>query len=179
MKLYEEIMAVFPEIDLQPEANLFSNQKNIYDYILSAAYYKGLAGYCKLKSPKRILEIGTCTGASAVCMAKYSSNILTLDVVDANINFAALATKNILFQKVTPQEVLEFNFSDFDFIFVDIDHTGDTEKLLHQLFKAQYHGIVFWDDVQMNPAMKSFWDTVDCPKIVTNWHFTGFGLVEY
>lgn len=179
-ELYNEIVSVMSEIDLQEEADLFKDQNNIYNYILSAPYYKALAAYCKLKSPQKILEIGTCSAASAACLSKYSSNILTLDVDLSNVkNFEIIEKRGVAFKKIVSEDLLEMNFSDYDFIFIDIDHTGSTEILLHNLLKLSYTGYVFWDDVQMNLGMKSFWDNVDCPKMVTDWHFTGFGIVQY
>lgn len=179
-ELYNQIVSIFPKINLQEEADLFKHQKNIHDYILSAPYYKALAGFCKLYSPKNVLEIGTCSGASAACLAKFGSKVLTLDVDFSNVkNLETLQNKGIVFRKVLPEEPLEINFSDFDFVFIDIDHTGSTEILLHNRLKSKYNGFVFWDDVQMNLGMKAFWDSVDVPKMVTDWHFTGYGIVKY
>ncbi len=179
-EFYNEIVSIMQEINLQEEADLFKDVDNIYNYILSAPYYKALAAYCKLKSPKKILEIGTCSGASAVCLSKYCSNVLTLDVDLSNVkNFEIIEKRGVVLNKIVPEDLLKINFSDYDFIFIDIDHTGSTEILLHNLLKLNYNGYVFWDDVQMNLGMKSFWDNVDRPKMVTDWHFTGFGIVQY
>ena len=168
-----------PEIDLQQEADLFVCQPNIYDYVLRTQYYKALAAYCRLKNPASVLEIGTCSGISAVCIGQHASKVFTCDVDDSHCNFDALESRFIAFQKVPPEYIYQINFSDYDFIFIDIDHTGEKEFILHKLLKAMYNGIVFWDDVSLNEGMSVFWDSVDCPKILTEWHFSGFGMVEY
>ena len=177
--LYRQIESLIPEIDVQQEADLFVKTENIYDYVLKTPYYKALAAYCKLKKPASVLEIGTCTGISAVCIGKHAAKVLTVDVSDDKCNFDALESRFIAFQKVEPEYIYGIEFSHYDFIFIDIDHTGEKETVLHNLLKTSYTGVVFWDDVMLNEGMKSFWNSVDCPKIVTDWHFSGFGMVEY
>jgi predicted O-methyltransferase YrrM len=177
--LYQQIESIIPEIDIQQEADLFVETKNIYDYVLKTPYYKALAAYCKSKNPSSVLEIGTCTGISAVCIGKYASKVLTIDVSDDNCNFDALKSRSIVFKKIEPEYIYEINFSHYDFIFIDIDHTGEKEIILHNLLKKNYTGVVFWDDVMLNEGMKKFWNSIDCPKITTNWHSSGFGMVEY
>jgi len=54
-ELYNQISSKMDEIDLQEEADLFIGHYNIRSYITSARYYKALAAYCMLKSPKNVL----------------------------------------------------------------------------------------------------------------------------
>jgi hypothetical protein len=68
----------------------------------------------------------------------------------------------------------------YDMIFVDIDHMGEEEQRIHELFLEKYHGLVFYDDIKLNEHMQTFWDGIEQEKHECAWHETsGFGLVRY
>jgi predicted O-methyltransferase YrrM len=178
-KLVAEINNLLGEIDFAEELAKYKLPDNIRHCFLSDPYYKALAAYCRLRGPKRVLEIGTCSGASAVALAKYAESVLTVDVdlstlVDPNINGG-----RIEICEIGPLDCLNLDFANFDFIFVDIDHTGQMERKIHEKLQKEYLGIVFWDDVILNQGMSDFWDSIREEKVITPWHFSGFGVVNY
>lgn len=178
--LVSEIERIMPTIDFEAELQRFQWSPNIEWDLRNVPYYRALAAYCKLFSPPVVLEIGTCSGASAVAMAKHAGAVFTMDTDLSKVCDPKIFSENIQGMEVGPQDCLAYNYGNYDLIYVDIDHLGLMERLIHQrLATGLYKGYVFWDDVQMNDAMKAFWDSIEHDKILTDWHFTSFGIVEY
>ena len=82
----------------------------------------------KERKPRRILEIGTCVGFSAILMARYTSDdtkIVTVEnyeprIAEAAANFEKFGYKNkITLMPMDAKEALEKIEGKFDFIFLD------------------------------------------------------------
>ena len=79
-----------------------------------------------------------------------------------------------------PDAIRTIDFSPYDMIFLDIDHSGVEEQKLHSKFIAEYKGLVFYDDIILNQAMVDFWGSIEQDKQSCAWHGnSGFGLVRY
>ncbi len=178
MKLVEQEIA---QISLDEEIERYDWPYQIKRWLWRDKYYRGLAAYCKALLPKRVLEIGTCTGASAVCLAKFCEHVVTSDVTDWSVADKAIFGERITFRKCEqPTDALELDFATFDLVFVDIDHSGLMERLIHlRLVEDGYAGDVFYDDIEVNVEMKRFWDRIKEPKLSLDWHVSGFGIVRY
>ena len=149
------------------------------DYMLQTPYFRCLSAYCKLHNVQHVLEIGTCTGASAVAMAHHAAKVSTFDVTSDDID-ESLTHKNIDFYPLLkPTDCLDINLDSYDLIFIDIDHKGDMERKLDHKLSEEYKGIAFYDDIFFSPEMTAFWDAIKKPKLGLPWHFTGFGIVNY
>lgn len=143
-------------------------------------YYRALYWYCQLVKPRHVLELGTLHGCSAAVMSEHSGQITTYDLDTGPAIASGLPIRNInLVGLPSPEFCLTLPLDGYDLIFVDIDHSGQTELKLHEKFVSQYQGIVFWDDVALNPGMLNFWNTIQQPKYLSWWHYTGFGIVQY
>lgn len=177
-EIVDKLNLIYPTIDLTPELGKYNFSKNVIEAVLTEPYYVVLAAYIKAFNINKVLELGTCSGASAVAMAKYAKEVHTYDIVDSledkNIN-----TGNIIFNIIKPEECLDINFQNYDFIFVDIAHDGYYETKLHQKFCEVYNKIVFYDDVLLNYPMAKFWDSIEQKKIWTLHHYSGLGMVSY
>lgn len=149
-------------------------------YMLQTPYFRCLSAYCKLHNVQHVLEIGTCTGASAVAMAHNAVKVSTFDVTSDDID-ESLTHKNIDFYPLLkPTDCLDINLDSYDLIFIDIDHKGDMELQLHNKLAEEYEGIAFYDDIFFSLGMTNFWnDGIKKPKLRLPWHFTGFGIVRY
>lgn len=148
-------------------------------YMLRTPYFACLAAYCKLHNVEHVLEIGTCTGASAVAMAMHANKVTTFDVTDEDID-ESLTHKNIDFKLLgQPSDCLDIDLDPYDLIFIDIDHRGDMELKLHTKLAEEYSGIAFYDDVFLGPEMINFWNAIQQPKLGLPWHYTGFGITRY
>lgn len=169
------------EVSFDDELSRYDWSYRIKRWLWHEKYYKGLAAYCKRFSPQFVLEFGTCTGASAVCLAKYSGHVVTSDVTDRSVADKAIFSERITFKKFDEaSDALECDCSLFDLVFVDIDHSGLMERLIHnKLLSDGYVGDVFYDDIFINAEMMRFWDAVSEPKLSLDWHTSGFGVVRY
>ena len=170
--------AIIPSIDFTPELTKYNWPPNIRDAFTKTKYYKGLAAYCQLFKPKKVLELGTCSGASAVALSKYDGHVDTYDIhnklVDIRINNNSISI-NLLEQ---PADILSITYTPYDLIFVDLDHQGWLEEEIHKKLLLEYNGIEFYDDVQKND-MVNFWWNINNDKMILNWNVFGFGIVRY
>ena len=152
---------------------------NVVDRYLKDKYYRCLSSFCNVFKINRVLEYGTCSGLSALCLSQYTKHVDTFDISeeiqDVNLlkhfNFNKLDRANDILN--TPRIL------DYEVIFVDIDHLGETELLLHQRFSQEFKGIVFYDDINLNTSMRDFWEQIIQEKVELDWHFSGFGAVLY
>ncbi|WP_027399674.1 O-methyltransferase [Anaerovorax odorimutans] len=113
-----------------------------------------ILNYIRLKKPKRILEVGTAIGYSALCFA----------TVDSNVQVTTLEIKEDMY-KSAKENIKKFNFEDrIDVIF------GDAKMSLTELFsdyekgKIQPYDMVFIDAAK--GQYKVFWD--ECIKMLNN-----------
>lgn len=110
-------------------------QKVLQPIMLSGPYQgRVLSMISKLKQPKRVLEIGTFTGYSALCIAEgipEGGELITIDVneeLEEMVGryfdrFRESVERNITFQqKIGPAlEVIPELSGDFDLVFIDAD----------------------------------------------------------
>lgn len=169
------------EIDISPWTTSF--EEPLRRFVLHHNYYWGLAAYVDLFKPKRVLEFGTCTGASAVVMARAGAVVDTWDLSDEFRHQAGDFPENVNCNIAeTPEAIRDvIDSSLYDIIFVDIDHMGEEEQRIHEwLLEKRYRGLVFYDDIKLNEQMKTFWDGIEQEKHECEWHgASGFGLVRY
>lgn len=105
--------------------------RSVYPKMLSGALQGRLLSFVsKLVAPKRILEIGTFTGYSALCLAEGLQDDGELITVDSNPEIESIA--RLFFEKSTYSSQIKFILSDaadylagndmiFDLIFLDAD----------------------------------------------------------
>lgn len=147
-------------------------------------YYKALTIFSDkfLKNAYRVLDVGTYRGGS-VAAFKASNNKLDIESIDvdlSNINNIDALSKDCNIHTVDDMYVYNIDYSKYDFIFVDVNHDGIQEELIHErIFNSGYKGLVFYDDIKLNPPMVEFWNSIGNNKIETNWHHSGYGVVEY
>lgn len=190
-KIAEEIEREFPDTDFFMSCYEYDIDQETMRFLLSAKndglYYRALAIFQRLylTSPNKsfnILDLGTYRGGSLVALSltKGINTILSVDIDLSNIqNLKSLESIGEI-RRVSEDFIATEDYSKYDFIFVDIDHNGDNEKVIHgRLLESNYKGIVFYDDVSLNEEMKKFWDSIEQEKLITDWHFSGFGLVKY
>jgi hypothetical protein len=171
--------------DMSPVAAMFKSCPEI-SYLYSPAgveHYRLLRWIGEKYSDKMIFDIGTYMGLSAGCLNYSGENkVYTFD-----INFGAV--------KLNQDEEMEYIKLDSeentpslaalveaDIIFVDTWHNGIMErKIYDQLVAADWKGILTYDDIYYNDAMKEFWASLPEPKIDATYlgHATGTGIIEF
>lgn len=182
------------EIDFG-QLSLRNSQAKTYANLWPGEHYRLLAGFVQAIEPKIVLEIGTSTGLSALCLKhclRADGKIVTFDIVPWDSYLATLLKKEDFDSRLTQHiddlsdmSVLEKYHSliaEAEFIFIDVSHDGDLEeKILSNLQKVKFKRKVFalFDDIRVWTMLK-FWRNIGLPKLdLTSFgHWSGTGIIE-
>ena len=125
-----------------------------------------------------IYELGTWIGAGTICLAYNKTN----KVVSYDIEYRV---------DLERQPNMEFRIGDYKsdpellkspFIFIDVSHDGKLEREIYKyLCDNNYKGLTVWDDIHLNPEMRSFWNDVTHEKrdITRYGHYSGTGIIFF
>jgi len=106
--------------------------------------------------PRRILEIGTFTGYSALCLAKGLSEDGLLHTIELREKDALTAKgffdKSVFADKIklhigNAREIIETLDETFDLVFIDADKTGYIEYFTLVFPKLRKNGFIFADNI--------------------------------
>ncbi len=136
--------------DLENELIDYANINNVP--IIKKEGLAFLLQIIKIKKPKRILEIGTAIGFSAIMMANNSDAII--DTLEKNSEMADLANKNILKANLDKRInvhnidalLFETEFK-YDLIFIDAAKTKYIEYFTKFEEKLNQNGIIICDNL--------------------------------
>jgi caffeoyl-CoA O-methyltransferase len=146
-----------PEDDLLKEVNDFT-LKNHPEYQMLSGHLQGklLEMISCMIKPRRILEIGTFTGYSALCLAKGLTgdgqlHTIELRETDAGraktfFNKSVYADKIILHTGSALDIIPQLN-EDWDLVFIDADKTGYIEYFNLVLPKLRQNGFILADNI--------------------------------
>ena len=145
------------EPELLQQLNRETNQKVLQPRMLSG-HYQGrlLSMISKLVRPKHILEIGTYTGYSALCMAEGMAPEGILDTIDVNEElydlqkryFEASPWKDQIKQHLgDATEIIPSLKGDFDLVFIDADKPNYPKYFQLIMEKLRPGGIIISDNV--------------------------------
>ena len=146
-----------PEDDLLKEAADFTRANHPEHQMLSGHLQgKFLEMASCMIRPKRILEIGTFTGYSALCLAKGLENDGMLHTIELREKDAGIAKsffdKSVYANKITvhignAKEIINSLNETFDLVFIDADKTGYKEYFNLVLPKVRKNGFIFADNI--------------------------------
>ena len=170
---------------------------NDFTRIWPGEHYRLLAALVKLLQPKRVVEVGTFRGLSALALKRFlpaDGSIVTFDVVPWNSwSDTCLRPEDFeddrLRQKggdLSDPAVFELHrglIQETELLFVDGPKDGIFErKLLQQLETVDFHKplLVVMDDIRFW-NMLAIWQEIARPKLdLTSFgHWSGTGLVEW
>ena len=152
----------------------------------SNQYYNLLYSVAKEFQPNLVVELGTCTGGSTSHLAAGTAGkVLSIDIeIRPDAKERLLAFDNVvLMQGDTRSNVLVAEVSKsgpIDLLFIDTLHTAEQVTAELALFGPLVRpgGLIFFDDIRMNPGMSAWWDILDEDKLeLPEMHWTGFGVV--
>jgi len=140
---------------------------------------KFLKMICQMHQPKRVLEIGTFTGYSAICMAQGISNDAKIHTIDINDEIEGFTRKFI--DKSGESNKIEFHIGEalkiipeidenFDLVFIDADKRQYIDYYEAILPKLNKGGFILADDV--------LWDGKVIENIDKNDKQT-IGIIEF
>ncbi len=151
----EEHMSEVPAILMELEKETW--QKVINPRMCSGGYQgRVLSTISKMIGPQNILELGTYTGYSAICLSEGLQKGGKLTSLDVNDEL------NWIHQKyLTPypievrygdahEQIQNMDLSDIDLVFVDSDKSGYMEYCLVLESKLKFGTWVLWDNVLWN-----------------------------
>ncbi|MBT8267012.1 MAG: O-methyltransferase [Bacteroidia bacterium] len=145
------------EPELLKQLNRETYQKVLIPRMLSG-HYQGrfLSMISKLVQPKTILEIGTYTGYSALCMAEGMTSDGSLHTIDINEELYDFQRKyfdrseygNQIFQYVgNAQEIIADLDMSFDLVFIDADKENYSNYFHLVIDKLNSGGVILSDNV--------------------------------
>ena len=145
------------ESDLLKELSRETKLKTLNSRMLSGSYQgRILSMISKLTKPKYILEIGTYTGYSSLCLAEGMKNDGELHTIDENEELYDFQRKYFnkssygdkIFQHLgNALELIESINKKFDLIFLDADKENYTKYLELLVNKLNTNGILVTDNV--------------------------------
>ena len=171
--------------------------KPYFPNVWPGEHYKLLAGLVRTLKPRQIIEIGTGTGMSALCMKKYlpdGSRIFTFDIIsykenknskliDSDFDDKKLVAYVDDLTKMKAIECHRTELEDADIIFID----AAKNVVMERIFLENFHSLRFrkapllvFDDIRLWNMLK-IWREIDYPKLdLTSFgHWTGTGLVQW
>ncbi len=132
-------------------------QKVLNPRMLSGALQgRILSMISKLIQPKNVLEIGTYTGYSAICIAEGISNNSTIDTIDKNEELQEIQNKYFLKSgcqhKITQHignamEIIPLIDKKFDLVFIDADKSNYSNYFHLVIDKMNSGGVILSDNV--------------------------------
>jgi len=179
------------------EIALRNEQAKVYGNLWPGEHYKLLAGLVLAIAPTTVIEIGTSTGFSALCLKRFlpeGGKLITFDIVpwkqypDTLFMEADFEDQKIV-QYVDDlgeeSVILKYakDLEDASLIFIDASHDGHLEeRLILNLEKIAFKKKVFilFDDIRVWTMLK-MWREISYPKVdLTSFgHWSGTGLVEF
>ena len=132
-------------------------QKVVNPRMLSGAFQgRVLSMISKLIQPKNILEIGTYTGYSAICIAEGSPQNASIDTIDINEELTDLQNKYFeksgFRTKITQHvglalEIIPTIHKKFDLVFIDADKSNYSNYFHLIIDKMNKGGVILSDNV--------------------------------
>jgi predicted O-methyltransferase YrrM len=163
MSFLPEIIDTYISNHTQKEPKLLQNlnketwQKVLNPRMLSGAYQGRLLSlFSKLTQPNTVLEIGTYTGYSALCLAEglvTNGKLITIDKNEELEDFAKKYFKKSIYKKQIQQiignaaEVIPTLNHKFDLVFIDADKSNYATYFDLVITKMNKGGIIISDNV--------------------------------
>lgn len=146
-----------PEDDLLKEIASFTEQNHPEHHMLSGHLQgKLLEMISRMIQPKRILEIGTFTGYSALCLAKGLSGDGRLHTVELREKDAATAkgffsrssfAEQIILHTGNALDIVPFLNEAWDLVFIDADKVSYIEYFKNVLPQVRQNGFILADNI--------------------------------
>ena len=146
-----------PEDDLLKEIAAFTEQNHPEHHMLSGHLQgKLLEMISRMIQPKRILEIGTFTGYSALCLAKGLSGDGRLHTVELREKDAATAkgflsrssfSEQIILHTGNALDIVPFLNETWDLVFIDADKVSYIEYFKNVLPQVRQNGFILADNI--------------------------------
>jgi predicted O-methyltransferase YrrM len=155
-------------------------------------HYRLLAAMTRRLAAKRVIEVGTATGMSALALRSAGARVTTYDVVPWS-EFGTTLLRPSDFDDGIEQRIGDLSRPEYfgtqendlrgaDFIFVDGPKNGVFERAFTDLLLPALEGtntIVVFDDIRLM-SMVALWRELPVPKLdaTSLGHWSGTGLIH-
>jgi caffeoyl-CoA O-methyltransferase len=146
-----------PEDELLHEINLYTEQHHSEHHMLSGHLQgKLLEMISRMIQPRRILEIGTFTGYSALCLAKGLTADGQLHTIELRETDAAIAkgffnrssfAGQIILHAGNALDIVPFLNETWDLVFIDADKVSYIEYFKNVLPQVRQNGFILADNI--------------------------------
>lgn len=146
-----------PEEELLAEVNHYTNQFHLHAHMLSGHVQgKFLTMLSCLIRPRRILEIGTFTGYSALCLAagmQSDGELHTIEIRDEDANIAqdyfskSLHNNKIFLHRGDAHKIISGLNKEWDMVFIDADKVSYIDYYELTLPAVKKNGLLIADNV--------------------------------
>jgi hypothetical protein len=144
-------------------------------------HYRLIAYLSTLFNDAVIFDIGTNLGYSAIALSYNPSNhVISYDIHDCREIGDAASLTNIEFN--VGNVLKDDRLVKADLIMLDTNHDGGFENEAYRYFqRIGFKGLLFLDDIHLNPPMEAFWAQITEPKedITDLGHWSGSGIVDF
>jgi caffeoyl-CoA O-methyltransferase len=170
LNLYSELHTS-PEPAVLKELNRETNVKVLMPRMLSGHLQgRALSMLSHMIQPSRILEIGTYTGYSAICLAEGLREDGMLHTIDINEELAEMVSKYILMARMTDRittytgnalEIIPQLDISFDLVFIDADKINYSAYYDLVLPRLRKGGYIIADNVLWSGKVTGEYDSLD------------------
>ncbi len=149
-------------------------------------YYRFFYELTKTWAPFKLVEVGTYHGGGAGHFAHLNRQglVVTIDFDPTSaLHVRACPLDNVvtITSSSLDAAVLAETYGPFDGCFIDAEHDLASMYQEYALYRKLVRdgGLMFFDDVNLNPGMQKAWSLVRDPKTtLPGLHFSGFGVAR-
>jgi predicted O-methyltransferase YrrM len=184
------LKAPLPEYDPRLSIVMNIDQYEVYSKNEGHTYYVFLNKLVRELAPKKVLELGTSIGRSALfmmCALPPDSTLTTVDIGSYRrmdlLPFDSDPRLNIVFGNDLEESTIKQVGSGFDLLYIDSEHSYEQVSKEWEIYqhKITNDAIVVMDDIHFNEGMDKFWDSISYEKmdLGNSLHFSGYGAFQF
>lgn len=166
------------------DLSFFDDEVRNFPYLKDKTeHYRLLVYLSKNINDSIMIDAGTSFGHSCKAMAQNKENkIITYDIHSKDFGFFK-TYGNIEFKQLDINQESPEIIKSAKIILLDIDpHDGEQEKrFTDYLVNIGYQGYVICDDIFLNLAMKTWWESINVEKydVTEIGHSSGTGIINF
>lgn len=128
-------------------------------------------------------EIGVYMGLGTACLASSLKNVVTGWDVDLQFLNWRSTPVNVHLSFSINEEWYSKSISKSNLVLIDAWHNGYLEQdIFNYMIEEDFKGILIYDDIYYNDAMKTFWNNISHPGKIDATHIghsTGTGIIDF
>lgn len=155
---------------------------DLYQQDPGCFYYKFIYELLSIIKPTLSIELGVCTGRGTAHLAGgyISGKVIGIDPAPYDIQYIINIYPNISIMKGRSDDqniISRIDNNSVDICFIDSEHSGNYTIREVNLWRPKMKpgGVYLFDDIDLNPSMKAFWNNLRMTKTELNDLHIGYG----